>query len=77
VHDLALLVIPGFALADLRSPGDLRWPRAAALVLVLAYAAINLTLALDLWSAAIGALAIRGVSHRGEDGGATGPYPTG
>ncbi len=58
VHDLALLVIPGFALADLALAGDLRWPRAAALVLVLAYAAINLTLALDLWSAAIGAFAI-------------------
>src|SRR5467141_3168125 len=58
IHDLALLVIPGFALADLALAGDLRWPRAAALVLVLAYAAINLTLALDLWSAAIGALAI-------------------
>src|SRR2546425_311274 len=58
VHDLALLVIPGFALADLALAGELRWPRAAALVLVLAYAAINLTLALDLWSAAVGAIAI-------------------
>src|SRR5438445_1899565 len=58
VHDLALLVIPGFALADLALAGDLRWPRAAALVLVLAYAAINLTLALDLWSAAFAAFAI-------------------
>ena len=58
IHDLALLVIPGFALADLALAGQLRWPRAAAIVLVLAYAAINLTLALDLWSAAIGAFAI-------------------
>ena len=58
IHDLALLVIPGFALADLALAGELRWPRAAALVLVLAYAAINLTLALDLWSAAVGAIAI-------------------
>jgi hypothetical protein len=58
VHDLALLVIPGFALADLALAGQLRWPRAAALILVLAYAAINLTLALDLWSAAAGAFAI-------------------
>ncbi|HXL77702.1 MAG TPA: glycosyltransferase 87 family protein [Candidatus Eisenbacteria bacterium] len=58
VHDLALLVIPGFALADLALVGQLRWPRAAALILVLAYAAINLTLALDLWSAAAGAFAI-------------------
>ena len=30
VHDLALLVIPGFALADLALSGNLRWPRAAA-----------------------------------------------
>src|SRR5438445_3252629 len=58
LHDLALLVIPGFAIADLALSGQLRWPRLAALVLVLAYAAINLTLALDLWSAAVGALAI-------------------
>ncbi len=34
IHDLALLVIPGFALADLALAGKLRWPRAAALVLV-------------------------------------------
>src|SRR5207245_7658284 len=46
------------ALADLALAGQLRWPRAAALILVLAYAAINLTLALDLWSAAAGAFAI-------------------
>ena len=58
VHDLALLVIPGFALADLALAGELRWPRAAALILVLAYAAINLTLAFNLWSAAFGAIAI-------------------
>jgi GT2 family glycosyltransferase len=58
VHDLALLVIPGFALADLALAGELRWPRVAALVLVLAYVAINMTLALDLWSAAVGAIAI-------------------
>src|SRR4029077_736800 len=58
VHDLALLVIPGFALADLALSGQLRWPRAAAAVLVLAYAAINLTLAINLWSAALGALLV-------------------
>jgi len=58
VHDLALLVIPGFALADLALAGRLRWPRAAAWVLVFAYAAINLTLAINLWSAAVGALAV-------------------
>jgi hypothetical protein len=58
VHDLALLVIPGFALADLALDGSLRWPRAAAAVLILSYAAMNLTLAFSLWSAAVGALAV-------------------
>jgi hypothetical protein len=58
VHDLALLVIPGFALADLALAGSLRWPRAAAGVLVFAYAAVNFTPAISLWSAAIGALAV-------------------
>src|SRR5260370_30401125 len=58
VHDLALLVIPGFALADLALAGQLRWPRAAALILGLSYAPINLTPALDLWSAAAGAFAL-------------------
>ncbi len=58
VHDLALLVIPGFVLADLALAGKLRWPGMAALVLVFAYAAINLSLAISLWSAAIGALAV-------------------
>ncbi|MDQ2942378.1 MAG: glycosyltransferase 87 family protein [Candidatus Dormibacteraeota bacterium] len=56
VHDLALLVIPGFALADLALAGQLRWPRVAAAVLAIAYAAINMTLAINLWSAAVGAL---------------------
>src|SRR5947208_3296093 len=58
VHDLALLVIPGFALADLAYSGELRWPGMAGLVLGLAYAAINLSLATSLWAAAGGALAI-------------------
>jgi hypothetical protein len=58
VHDLALLVIPGFALADLALAGNLRWPGMAALVLVLAYAAVNLSLAISLWIAAAGALAV-------------------
>jgi hypothetical protein len=58
VHDLALLVIPGFALADLALAGSLRWPRAATVVLVLSYAAMNLALAFSLWSAALGALAV-------------------
>jgi hypothetical protein len=58
VHDLALLVIPGFALADLALAGSLRWPRAATVVLVLSYAAMNLALAFSLWTAALGALAV-------------------
>src|SRR5256714_5259311 len=58
VHDLALLVIPGFALADLALGGRLRWPGMAGLVLGLAYTAINLSLATSLWAAAGGALAI-------------------
>jgi len=58
VHDLALLVIPGFALADLALSGRLRWPGIAGLVLGLAYTAINLSLATSLWAAAGGALAI-------------------
>jgi len=58
VHDLALLVIPGFALADLALAGQLRWPHLAPAVIFFAYAAINLTLAISFWSAAIGALAI-------------------
>ena len=58
VHDLALLVIPGFALADLALSGRLRWPGMAGLVLGLAYTAINLSLATSLWAAAGGALAI-------------------
>jgi len=60
VHDLALLVIPGFALADLALAGALRWPHVAAAVLFFAYAAIDLTLAINFWSAAVGALAVAG-----------------
>ncbi len=58
LHDLVLLVIPGFALADLALAGRLRWPAGAAAVLAFGYAAINLTLAISLWSAAVGALAL-------------------
>ena len=58
VHDLALMVIPGFALADLAHAGRLRWPGQAAAVLVLAYAAINFSLATSLWAAAAGAFAV-------------------
>jgi GT2 family glycosyltransferase len=60
VHDLALLVIPGFALADLALAGMLRWPHVAVAVLFFAYAAIDLTLAINFWSAAVGALAVAG-----------------
>ncbi|HEV2475529.1 MAG TPA: glycosyltransferase, partial [Candidatus Dormibacteraeota bacterium] len=60
VHDLALLVIPGFALADLALDGQLRWPHAAVAVLFFAYLAINLTLTINFWSAAVGALAVAG-----------------
>ena len=60
VHDLALLVIPGFALADLALDGQLRWPHVAVAVLFFAYAAIDLTLTINFWSAAVGALAVAG-----------------
>jgi GT2 family glycosyltransferase len=60
VHDLALLVIPGFAMADLALAGMLRWPHVAVAVLFFAYAAIDLTLAISFWSAAVGALALAG-----------------
>ncbi|HKW71771.1 MAG TPA: glycosyltransferase family 2 protein, partial [Candidatus Dormibacteraeota bacterium] len=60
VHDLALLVIPGFALADLALARVLRWPYAAVAVLFFAYAAVNLTLTINFWSAAVGALVIAG-----------------
>src|SRR5205085_10675815 len=58
VHDLALLVIPGFSLAGLALASLLRWPHAAVAVLFFAYAAIDLTLTINFWSAAAGALAI-------------------
>ena len=56
LHDLSLLIIPGFALADLARTGELRWPQAAAAVLSVAYLTINLTFVTNLWSAAFGAL---------------------
>jgi GT2 family glycosyltransferase len=58
VHDLALLVIPGFALADLALAGQLRWPAAAAAGLGFSYLAINTTLATSLWALALGALVV-------------------
>ncbi len=60
IHDLALLVIPGFALADLALAGMLRWPHVAVGVLFFAYAAIDLTLTINFWAAAVGALAVAG-----------------
>ncbi len=60
VHDLALMVIPGFALADLALAGQLRSPRAAGIVIAISYAAVNMTLAINLWSAALGALLLAG-----------------
>ncbi|HUZ87999.1 MAG TPA: glycosyltransferase 87 family protein [Candidatus Baltobacterales bacterium] len=58
IHDLALMVIPGFAVADLALAGELRWPHLAPVVLFFAYAAIDLTLAINFWAAAVGALAV-------------------
>lgn len=58
LHDLALLVIPGVAVADLALAGLLRWPHVAAAVLFFAYAAINM--AVNFWSAAVGAIAVAG-----------------
>jgi Glycosyltransferase family 87/Glycosyl transferase family 2 len=60
VHDLSLLVIPGFVLADLALGGELRWPYAAVTILFFAYAAIELTLTINFWSAAVGAIALAG-----------------
>ena len=45
-------------MADLALAGMLRWPHAAVAVLFFAYAAIDLTLAINFWSAAVGALAV-------------------
>ena len=58
IHDLALMIIPGFAMADLALAGELRWPYVAPVVLFFAYAAIDLTLAINFWAAALGALAV-------------------
>ena len=56
LHDLALLIIPGFAVADLARSGQLRWPQAAAVAVGVSYVAVNLTFLTSLWSAAFGAL---------------------
>src|SRR5437773_2763310 len=68
VLGLALVSIAGFGLNPVLEyvssvgswaiGGQLRWPGMAGLVLGLAYAAINLSLATSLWAAAGGALAI-------------------
>ena len=42
-----MLIIPGFALADLALAGQLRWPHVAVAVLFFAYATIDLTLAIS------------------------------
>jgi len=52
LHDLSLLLIPGLALCDLARAGRLRWPGAAAGVVALAYAGVNLTLITGPWAAA-------------------------
>jgi hypothetical protein len=58
LHDLSLLAIPGFAVADLVRTGSLRWPGLGVAVLTLGYAAIALTLPLGSWSAAAAGLAL-------------------
>src|SRR5207237_10110266 len=58
VHDLALLVIPASALADLALAGMLRWPHVAVAGPFFAYAAIDLTLAINFWPAPVGALPV-------------------
>jgi len=55
LHDLTLLVLPGFALAELARERTLRWPGAAAAVLTLAYAATTTTLLIGPAAAAGGA----------------------
>jgi len=60
LHDLLLLVLPGLAVADLALAGRLRWPAAAAAVLALGYAGVNLTLLLGTRTAAAACLALAG-----------------
>src|SRR5204863_167833 len=58
-----LLLIPVLFIARrawLALAGLLRWPHVAVAVLFFAYAAIDLTLAINFWSAAVGALAVAG-----------------
>ncbi len=58
VHDLALLVIPGFALADLALARQLRWPLLAVATVFFAYAAIDMAVAITLWTAGLGAVVV-------------------
>jgi hypothetical protein len=61
LHDLALLVIPGFMLGDLAVAGAVRHPRLSMAVLGLAYAGITVTLFAGTQTAALGALALAGI----------------
>jgi hypothetical protein len=60
LHDLVLLLVPGFALATLLHRGETHWPNLAAAVVVVAYAGINMTLLAGTWSAALGVLLLAG-----------------
>jgi hypothetical protein len=56
LHDLVLLLLPGFALADLVRQRAVMWPRAAVAVLAVAYGATSFTLLAGPAAAAAGAL---------------------
>jgi glycosyl transferase family 2/glycosyl transferase family 87 len=58
LHDLSLLVIPGFMLADLAVAGEVRHPRASLVVLGLAYLGMTVTLVAGTQTAALGAIAL-------------------
>ena len=58
LHDLTLLVLPAFALAELARERALRWPGAALGVLVVGYAATTTTLLVGPAAAAVAALLV-------------------
>jgi hypothetical protein len=60
LHDLALLVVPGVALADLARSDQLRWPGAAAAVLTAVYAGTEVTLGIGTWTAAAAVILLAG-----------------